>query len=593
MTAREVNFDGLPGLTHHYAGLSFGNEASTRHRYRVSNPQLAAKQGLKKMKALADAGYPQAVIPPQERPNVPLLRQLGFSGSDEQVVARVAQQEPDLLSAVSSASAMWVANAATVCPSADSLDGLVHLTVANLQDKFHRASEAPTTEALLQAIFPDRTRFAIHPALPASAWFGDEGAANHNRLGGEYGAPGVQLFVYGRRRGSEEAPRRYPARQTLEASQAVARLNQVNPRQLIFARQHPAAIDTGVFHNDVIAVSNRQVLFCHEQAFADQTALLQQLAQRVPGFTPLVVPASRVSVAEAVATYLFNSQLLSRADGSMALILPQEAQEHAGVWEYLNELLAGDNPIADLRVFDLRESMANGGGPACLRLRVITDEELIKLDALANQHGVPLVIDNAYGVPFPGIIFSDARPLWNPNIVLCMSLSKLGLPGSRCGIIIANEKIITAISNMNGIISLAPGGIGPAMMCEMIKRQDLLRLSETVIKPFYYQRVQETIAIIRRYLPEERCLIHKPEGAIFLWLWFKDLPISTELLYQRLKKRGVLMVPGDYFFPGLDKPWPHTHQCMRMNYVPDPQKIEAGVKILAEEVEFAWREQEA
>ncbi|PLO67740.1 succinylarginine dihydrolase, partial [Klebsiella pneumoniae] len=318
MTAREVNFDGLPGLTHHYAGLSFGNEASTRHRYRVSNPQLAAKQGLKKMKALADAGYPQAVIPPQERPNVPLLRQLGFSGSDEQVVARVAQQEPDLLSAVSSASAMWVANAATVCPSADSLDGLVHLTVANLQDKFHRASEAPTTEALLQAIFPDRTRFAIHPALPASAWFGDEGAANHNRLGGEYGAPGVQLFVYGRRRGSEEAPRRYPARQTLEASQAVARLNQVNPRQLIFARQHPAAIDTGVFHNDVIAVSNRQVLFCHEQAFADQTALLQQLAQRVPGFTPLVVPASRVSVAEAVATYLFNSQLLSRADGSMA-----------------------------------------------------------------------------------------------------------------------------------------------------------------------------------------------------------------------------------------------------------------------------------
>lgn len=203
---------------------------------------------------------------------------------------------------------------------------------------------------------------------------------------------------------------------------------------------------------------------------------------------------------------------------------------------------------------------------------VITDDELMKLDALANQHGIPLVIDNAYGVPFPGIIFSEARPLWNPNIVLCMSLSKLGLPGSRCGIIIANEKIITAITNMNGIISLSPGGIGPAMMCEMIKRNDLLRLSNDVIKPFYYQRVQETIAILRRYLPEERCLIHKPEGAIFLWLWFKDLPITTELLYQRLKKRGVLMVPGDYFFPGLDKPWPHTHQCMRMNYVPDPEK---------------------
>ncbi len=221
---------------------------------------------------------------------------------------------------------------------------------------------------------------------------------------------------------------------------------------------------------------------------------------------------------------------------------------------------------------------------------VITDDELIKLDALANQHNIPLVIDNAYGLPFPGIIFSEARPLWNPNIILCMSLSKLGLPGSRCGIIIGNEKVISAISNMNGIISLAPGGIGPAMACEMIKRNDLLRLSQEVIKPFYQQRVQETIAIIRRYLSPERCLIHKPEGAIFLWLWFKDLPITTELLYQRLKKRGVLMVPGDFFFPGLDKPWPHTHQCMRMNYVPEPEKIEAGVKILAEEIERAWQE---
>ena len=304
---------------------------------------------------------------------MPLLRQLGFSGSDEQVVARVAQQEPDLLSAVSSASAMWVANAATVCPSADSLDGSVHLTVANLQDKFHRASEAPTTEALLQAIFPDRTRFAIHPALPASARFGDEGAANHNRLGGEYGAPGVQLFVMaaaGERGGAASLS----GAANPEASRGSApQSGQSPPADL---RPPASGGDRhGVFHNDVIAVSNRQVLFCHEQAFADQTALLQQLAQRVPGFTPLVVPASRVSVAEAVATYLFNSQLLSRADGSMALILPQEAQEHAGVWEYLNELLAGDNPIADLRVFDLRESMANGGGPACLRLRVVLTAE--------------------------------------------------------------------------------------------------------------------------------------------------------------------------------------------------------------------------
>jgi succinylarginine dihydrolase len=375
MKAREVNFDGLVGLTHHYAGLSFGNEASTRHRHRVSNPQLAAKQGLLKMKALADAGFPQGVIAPQERPNVPVLRQLGFSGSDEKVVAQAARQAPQLLSAAGSASSMWVANAATVSPSADSLDGKVHLTVANLNNKCHRASEAPATESILHAMFRNERYFSVHGALPQVAMFGDEGAANHNRLGGAYGEPAVQLFVYGR----EEAkaglvPARYPARQTLEASQAVARLNQVNPDLLVFAQQNPAVIDQGVFHNDVIAVSNRQVLFCHEQAFLHQPELYETLRKKVPGFMPIEVPASRISVADAVSTYLFNSQLLSREDGSMTLVLPEEARQHAGVWGYLNELLAADNPIGELNVFDLRESMANGGGPACLRLRVVLNE---------------------------------------------------------------------------------------------------------------------------------------------------------------------------------------------------------------------------
>jgi succinylarginine dihydrolase len=374
MNAWEVNFDGLVGLTHHYAGLSFGNEASTKHRFQVSNPQLAAKQGLLKMKALADAGFKQAVIPPQERPNVALLRQIGFSGTDEQVVEKAASQVPHLLSAASSASSMWVANAATVAPSADTLDGRVHLTVANLNNKFHRASEAPTTEALLRAIFRDEHHFSVHRALPQVAMFGDEGAANHNRFGGDYGQPGVQLFVYGRDEHGEQRPQRYPARQTLEASQAVARLNRVNPHQLIFAKQNPAVIDKGVFHNDVIAVSNRQVLFCHEQAFVDQSGLLAKLSARVPGFTPVVVPAARVSVEDAVATYLFNSQLLSKPDGSMMLVLPKESQQHEGVWRYLNEVLAQDNPINELEVFDLRESMANGGGPACLRLRVVLNE---------------------------------------------------------------------------------------------------------------------------------------------------------------------------------------------------------------------------
>ncbi|MBJ3814310.1 valine--pyruvate transaminase [Shimwellia pseudoproteus] len=304
--------------------------------------------------------------------------------------------------------------------------------------------------------------------------------------------------------------------------------------------------------------------------------------------------------------YLFNLFAGRRSDGSVRKVLFPLAPEYIGYADagLEDDLFVSTRPNIELLPdgqfkyyvdFD-RLHIGEDTGMICVSRptnptgNVITDEEVMRLDELAHQHDIPLVIDNAYGLPFPGIIFSEARPLWNPNIILCMSLSKLGLPGSRCGIIVASEQTISAISNMNGIISLAPGGIGPAMGAEMIRRQDLLRLSDTVIKPFYYQRVQHTIEILRRYLPQDRCLIHKPEGAIFLWLWFKDLPISTEVLYQRLKKRGVLMVPGHYFFPGLEKPWPHTQQCMRMNYVPDPDKIEAGVKILAEELEIAWAE---
>lgn len=371
MKAIEANFDGLVGLTHHYAGLSFGNEASTRNQHQPSNPRLAAKQGLLKMKALADRGFVQGVIPPHERPNLPLLRQLGFSGSDEQVLAQAATSSPALLSAVSSASAMWVANAATVSPSADSADGRVHFTVANLNNKFHRAMEAPQTVRLLRAIFRDPQHFTVHDALPQVALFGDEGAANHNRLGAEYGDRSLQLFVYGRDDNGGIAPGRYPARQTLQASQAVARLHQLDSGQTLFAQQNPQVIDQGVFHNDVIAVSNREVLFCHQQAFVDQPALLATLKQRVPGFTAIEVPEARVSVADAVNTYLFNSQLLSRDDGTMLLVLPEESRQHPGVWRYLSELVEQGGPIGELVSFDLRESMHNGGGPACLRLRVV------------------------------------------------------------------------------------------------------------------------------------------------------------------------------------------------------------------------------
>lgn len=304
--------------------------------------------------------------------------------------------------------------------------------------------------------------------------------------------------------------------------------------------------------------------------------------------------------------YLFNLFAGRRSDGSKKRVLFPLAPEYLGYADAgLDEdLFISARPNIELlpegqfkyHVDFEHLPMNDDVGLICVSRptnptgNVITDDELLQLDALAQQHEVPLLIDNAYGVPFPGIIFSDVRPLWNPNIILCMSLSKLGLPGARCGIIIADESTITAIGNMNGIISLAPGSIGPAIASEMIQRGDLLRLSEEVIKPFYQHKVMQTITLIRRYLSPDRCLIHKPEGAIFLWLWFRDLPISTELLYQRLKARGVLMVPGHFFFPGLEHDWPHTHQCMRMNYVPDTENIERAIQILAEEVEIAWRD---
>ncbi|EEP97269.1 N-succinylarginine dihydrolase [Yersinia aldovae ATCC 35236] len=382
MAGHEVNFDGLVGLTHHYAGLSFGNEASTTHQNSVSNPRLAAKQGLLKMKALADLGYKQGVLPPQERPAISVLRQLGFSGSDEQVLSQVARQSPRLLSAVSSASSMWTANAATVSPSADSADGQVHFTVANLNNKFHRAIEADNTSALLKGVFSNPRHFVHHAALPSVELFGDEGAANHNRLGGEYGNPGIQVFVYGRKGLDGGAmPSRYPARQTLEASQAVARLHQLAPERTVFVQQNPTVIDHGVFHNDVIAVSNQNVLFHHQHAFVPDMHVMDDIRRKMARleqqFVTIEVPEAQVSVADAVSTYLFNSQLLTKPNGKMLLVIPQESQENPRVWRYLSELISSGSVIDEVRVFDLRESMRNGGGPACLRLRVaLNDTEL-------------------------------------------------------------------------------------------------------------------------------------------------------------------------------------------------------------------------
>lgn len=372
----EVNFDGLVGPTHNYAGLSFGNVASQSNAASASNPRAAALQGLAKMRRLAGLGLKQAVLPPQERPDVATLRRLGFGGSDAAVIATASRQAPALFQACCSASSMWTANAATVAPSPDTADGRVHFTPANLVDRFHRSLEHPTTTRVLRAIFRDERRFAVHPALPAHAHFGDEGAANHTRLAPQHGAPGVHVFVYGRRAGGDgPAPSRYPARQTREACEAVARLHGLDPARSVFIQQNPAVIDAGVFHNDVIAVGNGQVLFAHEQAFLDRDAAHAALrAACGEGLTIVEVGSDEMPVAEAVRSYLFNSQLLTLPDGRMALLLPGECETSAPVRACLERVLAADNPIAQLEFANLRESMRNGGGPACLRLRVVLED---------------------------------------------------------------------------------------------------------------------------------------------------------------------------------------------------------------------------
>jgi succinylarginine dihydrolase len=381
--APEANFDGLVGPTHNYAGLSFGNVASEKNASSAANPKAAAKQGLAKMKALADLGYRQGVLPPQERPCVATLRQLGFTGSDHEVIRRTAKEAPALLAATTSASSMWTANAATVSPSADTADRRVHFTPANLCSKLHRTIEPASTAAALRAIFDSNEHFAHHAPLPGTPALGDEGAANHTRFcarrdeGGDFGAAGVEFFVYGRSEYDKRRPQptRYPARQTLEASRAVARLHGLAPTRTVFAQQNPAAIDAGVFHNDVIAVGSRDVLFCHAEAFLDQPQVYAELhnalATQGGALQVVEVPAERVSVADAVGSYLFNSQLLAHPDGGMRLVVPGECEENPRVAAYLHELVESGGPIRELKIFELRESMKNGGGPACLRLRVV------------------------------------------------------------------------------------------------------------------------------------------------------------------------------------------------------------------------------
>lgn len=369
--AKEVNIDGLVGPTHNYAGLSLGNQASMSNAGTTSNPKRAALQGLTKMRILHRLGVPQGVMAPQQRPDPNVLERLGFGPAA--TIAGLAADRPELIPMAMSASSMWAANAATVTPSADSADGLLHFTPANLSSTAHRSFEHQQTGRTLAAMFSDTDHFVVHDALPGALPFADEGAANHGRFVRSHGEPGVHLFVYGRDLDDPVIASGFPRRQTRLAGELVSRSHGHDPANVIYARQSSEAIDAGAFHNDVVSVANEQVLLTHEKAFATPSELYSQLA----GLSVRVVEVSEAEVplADAISSYLFNSQLVTLPDGSMTLITPIEVAETASTAAYLERAVADpEHPIASVQTLDLRESMRNGGGPACLRLRVVMTE---------------------------------------------------------------------------------------------------------------------------------------------------------------------------------------------------------------------------
>ena len=375
---REINFDGIVGPSHNYAGLSLGNLASTRHAGDVSQPRAAALQGLDKMRANLALGLAQGIFVPPPRPADAWLAKLG---------TRIEAADAALAANAMSASTMWAANAATVSPAPDTGDGKCHLTVANLKTMPHRSHEWPDTLAQLLLAFAGPA-FTVHDPVPVA--FGDEGAANHMRFAGAHGEPGVEVFVYGVSGGA------FPARQHLEASRAIARLHRLDPERTLFVEQSEAAIAAGAFHNDVVAVANERVLFAHEQAFADREGFFARLNGNLPELEIVEVPAGEVPIADAIRSYLFNSQLVTPPDGTMTLVAPTECQETPSVAAWIERHLASNGAIRRVEFVDVRQSMANGGGPACLRLRVACDPQDVdprflvdeaKLDGLAAVIG--------------------------------------------------------------------------------------------------------------------------------------------------------------------------------------------------------------
>ncbi len=378
MLFNDINFDGLVGPSHNFAGLSAGNVASIEHKGSRSSPRAAALQGLGKAKALADRGLLQAVLPPAPRPDLNALAGWGVPGDTAEEILRNAAGFPELLAAAYSASSMWTANACTMTPSCDTTDKRVHFTPANLYSKLHRSIEAPFTTRMLKMIFSDENHFHVHTPLSGGDAMADEGAANHTRLCSANGSNALHVFVFGRSalEAGLPAPAKFPARQTRESFQSIARRHKIPPRRTLFVQQSPEAIDAGVFHNDVISVGDHNVFLYHEAAFVHTRQVIHILQERFKAVTgdnlvPVQVMQDAVSISEAVATYLFNSQLIKKTDGTHLLVVPGECVENKKVNKLLNDLVEdAANPITEFIQFDLRQSMKNGGGPACLRNRI-------------------------------------------------------------------------------------------------------------------------------------------------------------------------------------------------------------------------------
>ncbi|MEC7840419.1 MAG: N-succinylarginine dihydrolase [Chlamydiota bacterium] len=386
MNYYEVNFDGIAGPTHNYSGLSYGNLASMKHKSVTSNPKEAALQCLNKMKYLTEFGLVQGILPPHERPNLEMLRQIGFKGKPVDIIAKAYKEVPEIFFSSCSSSNMWTANAAVITPSTDTSDKHVHITPANLPMEFHRSMEYETTTRVLKAIFNDPIYFKHHSPLPSGPFFCDEGAANHTRFCKEYGQMGVHLFVYGKygfKRSAIE-PTVYPARQTFEASEAIVRQHEIPTDYFIYAQQNPNAIDAGVFHNDVISVGNCNVFLYHEKAFVNTSSVVSEIEEKVNKYCncPMIfIKASDndLSLDDVVRSYLFNSQIINIEDHMMAIIAPTECQKIKQVRSFLDSIVSdASNPIKEIHYINLQESMQNGGGPACLRLRVVLNQNEVK-----------------------------------------------------------------------------------------------------------------------------------------------------------------------------------------------------------------------